>query len=188
MKKSIVIILIGAVVLGAGAYFLSQNKPSQPSTEPQQQEQANEQQETDDQETMTGSLKRMLGLERSLKCSWSNEGGSGTTWVKNGMFYNEVTDGTQQARVIFKDDCMWSWQEGKAQGVKMCFSPEEADEIISGESSESQETDQQQATDESVPTDVQYNCRPATVSDAKFDPPEDIQFMDVDQLMQGMQE
>lgn len=193
MKKVLPIILVGAVVLGAGAYFLSQNKGQLPTAQPEQQNQqeSTSGQDSGQQERFTGTLKKMLGLGKSLKCSWRRgEEGSGTTWVKNEMFYNEVTSEGQQGRVIFKDDCMWSWQEGKTQGVKMCFSPEQADEMLSGETESSQESEdsQTETTEANVPTDVEYNCQPAVVSDAKFNPPKDIQFMDMDQLMQGMQE
>lgn len=184
MKKALPIILVGVVVLGAGAYFFSQNKGQQPAVQIQEEEQTEGQESSGQQEAITGSLKEMLGLGRSLKCSWSNDGGSGTTWVKNDMFYNEVTSEGQQARVIFKDDCMWSWQEGRTQGAKMCFSPEEAEEIISGESEDSEAAD----TEASIPTDVEYSCQPANISDAKFDLPENVQFMDVGEFMQGMGE
>jgi hypothetical protein len=190
MKKALPLILIGAVVLAAGAYFLSQNNQTMPETaEPEQQEQqmSEEQEQTNDQSSITGNLKKILGMGRSLKCSWSSGDASGTTWVKNGMFYNEVSAEGNQARTIFKDDCMWSWQEGKEQGVKMCYSPEEAEEIISGQSEETQENTGMD-TDESVPADVNYNCQPATVSDSRFEPPADIQFLDIQQMMQGMQE
>lgn len=185
MRKALPIILIGIVILGAGAYFLSQNKGQQPAVQIQQQEQSEGQEGSGEQEEITGNLKKILELGRSVKCTWSSEGGvSGTTWAKGGMFYNQVTSETGQAEMIFKNDCMWGWQQGESRGVKMCFSPEEAEEIISGE----REVSQQGDASTNVPAEVKYNCQPVVVPDAKFNPPENIQFVDVGQFMQGMGE
>lgn len=183
MKKLLPIVLIGVVILGVGAYLLSQNRETQVTEQGEQDKQVTIQQADEEAETFTGSLREMLGLGRAMRCTWSKgEAASGVAWVKGEMFYSEIEAQGEQNYSIFKDNCMWSWQEGRPQGVKMCFSPEEAEELISGESEASQQTD----TGTSMPTEVQYNCQPTAVSDNKFNPPEDIEFLDVDQMMQGI--
>lgn len=181
MKKLLPIILIGALVLVAGAYFLLQNKGQQLTGQLPQAGEMEEQESVDQEKTITGNLKEILRLGQSLKCTWSREdGGAGTIWVKNDMFYNEFKSGEQQGKMIYKDYCMWTWYEGQTQAVKICFSPEEAEEMFSGEAESSSQTDT------NVPTNVNYNCQRATVSDSRFDPPEDIQFMDMEGLMKEM--
>lgn len=129
-----------------------------------------------DKETYTGTLKKMVDLGVPLKCTYTQEGGfSGTTWVKGKKFYTEVEAEGQSGKIIFKDDCMWNWSEGQEQGIKMCFDPEEADDMFSGEADTGQTN---------LPTDVDFNCKPAVFTDAKFNPPNDIEFMDMDQMMQ----
>lgn len=183
MKKILPIIVIILVISGIAGYFLIQ-KDSLPSTDQvidqEEESQAVDTEDTSDKEKYTGTLKKMVDLGVPLKCTFSQgEEYSGTTWVKGEKFYSEIESEGQSGKVIFKDNCMWNWSEGQEQGVKMCFDPEEAEEMFSGE------TDTGQT---GLPTDANFNCQPAVFTDARFNPPSGIEFMDMDELMQGMSE
>ena len=73
--------------------------------------------------------------------------------------------------VIIKDNCMWSWSEGESQGMKTCFDAAEQDIW-----------DEPQGASAS---DVEYHCVPTVITDAKFIPPTNIEFMDLDEMMGG---
>jgi hypothetical protein len=180
MKKLLPIILIVLVLGGLAAYLLTQNKML-PEKQTQRTKTEQEQLEQESIErNYTGTLKKIMGLGVSLKCTWSQgDNYSGTTWVKENKFYGEINSQGKTNQVIFKDDCMWTWTSAEEQGIKMCFQPEEAEEMISGEA---------EATEggQTMPADVNYSCQPAVFTDAKFNPPSDIEFMDLDQMMQGM--
>ncbi len=67
-------------------------------------------------------------------------------------------------------------QEG--QGFKNCFE-EDFWEMGEGAAQEGQA---------SIPTEAEYRCAPAVFPDAKFDPPANINFMTMEQMMEGMME
>jgi hypothetical protein len=69
--------------------------------------------------------------------------------------------------MIVKDDCLWSWSGEEAQGMKMCFKPEEGEESV--------------WDSESAPQD-DYHCVPAVVTDDKFEPPADIKFLSLEEM------
>lgn len=175
--------MVVLVLGGAGIYLLTQNQskpgPAEPmldQTQEQEESQIVDTEDVGDKENYTGTLKKMVGLGVPLKCTF-NQGDeySGTTWVKGKKFYSEIESQEKAGKVIFKDDCMWNWSEGEEEGIKMCFEPEEAEDMFSGE------TDTGQTN---LPTDVNFNCQPAVFTDAKFDPPSGIEFMDMDEMMQ----
>lgn len=180
MKKILPIIVIVLIVGGLGAYLVTR-KETLPTDEGQTEEieQMQEEQEAEEK-TYSGTLEKIMGLGVSLKCTWSQgEDYSGISWVKGDKFYSEINSQGQTSQVIFKDDCMWTWSDAQEQGVKMCFQPEEAEEMISGEREPTE-------GGQTMPADVDYNCQPAVFTDAKFNPPNDVQFMDLDEMMQGM--
>ncbi len=74
-----------------------------------------------------------------------------------------------------KDNCMWTWSEDEAQGMKICF-----------EETDPEATDIWEQPEGTVGTDMTYTCLPAAVTEAKFTPPTDVEFMDLDAMMQGM--
>jgi len=184
MKKALPIILVVLVVGGVGAYlFMNQSgQEMMPMTPSQQQGQQEEKDMDTDQEAekenYTGNLKKMVDLGIPLKCTF-NQGDeySGTTWVKGKKFYSEISADNQVSKIIFKDDCMWTWSDAQDQGVKMCFEPEEATDIFSGEA---------EAGETNLPTDANFNCNPAVFTDAKFNVPSGVEFMDFDQMMEGL--
>jgi uncharacterized protein YxeA len=182
MKKSLPIILVVLVVGGVGAYlFMNQSgQEMMPKTPSQQQGQQEEKDMDTDQEAekenYSGNLMKMINLGVPLKCTFSQgDRYSGTMWVKGKNFYNEVTSEEQIGRIIYKDDCMWSWAEGQEKGIKMCFDPDEANDVFSGEAETGQTN---------LPTDVEFDCRPAVFTDAKFSVPSGVEFMDMDEMMQ----
>ena len=189
MKKSLPIILVVLVVGGVGAYlFMNQSgQEMMPKVlDTAQQEQGGEdQQSIEDEgqkevtkESYTGNLAMMVKLGVPLKCTFSQgDRYSGTMWVKGKNFYNEVTSEDETGKIIFKDDCMWSWSEGQEKGIKMCFDPDESSSIFSGDSETGQAN---------IPTNVDFNCKPAVFTDAKFSVPSGVEFVDFDQMMEGL--
>lgn len=181
MKKGLPIILVVLVVGGVGAYlFMNQgDQEMMPKKSGQQQEQE-EDMDTEQEagkDNYSGKLMKMVNLGIPLKCTFSQNDYSGTTWVKGKNFYSEISAEGQTSKIVFKDDCMWTWSDAQDQGVKMCFEPEEATDIFSGEA---------EAGETNLPTDANFNCKPAVFTDAKFSVPGGVEFMDFDQMMEGL--
>ncbi|MEA2020642.1 MAG: hypothetical protein U9M98_02895 [Patescibacteria group bacterium] len=180
MKKILLILVPVLVVAGVGAWYFLGRSGGQPVTVRGPSSQSERAQES---KTYTGTLQKMVGLGMSLKCTWEAEGNSGTSWVKGDQTYTEVNAEGQVAKVIAKDDCMWSWSEGQAKGIKMCYDTSEA--MYAEGESDTGDGSTSEVGAVKPPTDVQYNCRPATVSAGKFNPPSNVEFMDMQEMMQG---
>jgi hypothetical protein len=161
LKKFLPIILIVAVI-GIGAYFYFGNKgtslPGGSTTS----------------DIFKGTLETAVQKGVPLKCEFkSDDNNYGTYWVKGESSYGEIISEGKTGYVIIKDNCMWSWTQGEAQGVKTCF--EEFD-YSSVEAPDYGDLDTPVATDVSEP-EGDYSCSPAVISDSKFEAPSDINFM-----------
>lgn len=138
--------------------------------------------EAEKEESYSGTLEKMMGLGIPLKCEWKkDENYYGASWVKGKKSYGEVAQEGRMVKMIWKDDCMWVWEEGNPQGTKMCM------EVSEEEMEEMAEESQQMMEEQGYqPTDIDYQCRPAIFGDEKFNPPGEVNFMDVGQMMEGL--
>ena len=132
------------------------------------------------EKTYSGTLEKMMALGIPLKCTWKKDENSyGSSWVKGKKSYAEVVQEGKTGKIIWKDGCMWSWEEGNPQGTKMCWkvSQEEMKEMR-------QEGAEMMKGQGDQPSDIEYSCRPATITEDRFNPPENVSFMDLDQMRQ----
>jgi len=176
VKKNLPLIIVGAVVLvglGIGGWmFLGKGKQEAPAPAEVEEETA----PAEEEKGFTGKLKDALTLGQSMKCTWKqDEDNFATSYIKDSKIRTEVTQAGTKMHSIMADDCNYSWEEGKTQGLKICFEPEEEEE-------EAEEVAPEEATVETP--DYEYNCSPAVVSDSMFNPPTSINFMDMSQMMQ----
>ncbi len=176
MKKGLPIIVIAVVVVGIGFIawnFLGKGEVSLPVPGAEITKEAGEA-----GGEFVGKIKDAMTLGAPMKCTYTQGGTSGTSYIQGKKMYGEVTTEGKQGYVIIKDNCLWSWTEGEAQGIKTCFEEDfwEMDEEYAEESQAS------------VPTDAEYRCAPAVFSDSKFDPPASVNFLDIEELMQGAME
>jgi len=126
----------------------------------------------------SGSLKAVMALGVPMKCTWKRDNNYfGASWVKGKDSYGEITMEGRNVKVIYKDNCMWNWQEGNSQGMKMCFDPVEMEKMLEGESVQGQDQSQ------GMPADIDYRCAPAVFTEAKFNPPAGVNFMDLEDMM-----
>lgn len=178
MKKNLPLIIVTVIiVLGVGGYLLmsrgsGNSQEIEPSTETSQEKTA--------VEKFTGSLKEAVAMGVGMKCSYRVEGNEYEGYVKGQNYRGKMksADG-KVGEVIMKDNCMWSWSEEEGRGIKTCFEEVDA-EVAEGEEAEASLWDQQGSS-----SDITYTCVPHTVSDSQFTPPSNIQFMDLDSMMQN---
>ena len=173
MKKGLPII-IGVVAVGVIGFlawnFLGKGEVSLPVPGVEIKKEAGE-----TGEGFVGKIKDAMALGAPMKCTYTQGGVAGTSYIKGKAMYGEMTTEGKQAFVIIKNNCMWSWGMEEAQGIKTCF---EEDFWEMGEEAAQEGT-------ASVPTEAEYRCSPAVFSDAKFDPPANISFLTMEDLMQG---
>ena len=168
MKKFLPVVLV-VIVIGVAAFFLM-NKGSNVTD-------VNETSTESEEETFSGSLMDAVKLGVAMKCTYEVEGSEYVGYVKGNNYRGKMTTEGRTTEVIVKDNCMWSWSSDNAEGMKTCIEETEV------ESEEGTIWEQAGASN-----DVNYRCVPAAVTDAEFTPPTDIQFLDLDSMMEGLKD
>jgi len=177
MKKIIPILIVVAIAaaLGVGAWMLlGKGGISLPVSSPG----VIEKEAGESEEEFIGKMRDIVALGTPMKCTYTQGDITSESYIRGKNMYGEVSQDGKTSYVIAKDNCMWNWTTGEAQGTKMCFE-EDFWEMSEEYAQEGQA---------SVPTDTEYRCAPAIFSDTKFNLPANINFMDLDELMQGAQE
>lgn len=175
MKNALPIIVV-ALVIVIGLVFGSRFLPKRggqvtPPSGVEQEAPAVE------EKSFTGRLKDALSLGQSMKCTWKkDEGNFGTAYIKGSKIYTEVTYTGKKAYSIVADNCTYSWEEGKTDGFKLCFEPEERPGEEPGEEPSTEEFAWETA-------DINYSCVKTVVSDSMFNPPANIQFISPLEMM-----
>lgn len=172
MKKLLPIIIILVIVIGGaiGAYLiLGKGGLSLPSMPGEIKKESGE-----SGEEFIGQIKDVVARGIPVKCTYTQSGTTGTSYIKGKKVYGEMTAQGKQGYVIMKDNCMWTWNKGETQGAKMCFEEDIWD----------MSEDYAQEGQASLATEAEYHCLPAIVSDSQFEPPASVNFVDLDQLMQ----
>ena len=176
MKKNLPLIILGMVVIVGlaigGWWLLGRGKQISLPTAPSE---VSEQAPAEEGKGFVGKLKDALTLGQSMKCTWErDENNFATSYIKDSKIRTEVTQAGEKAHSIMVDNCTYTWQEGETQGFKMCFEPEEGEEEV--------------VTPEGITAempDYEYNCEPAIVPDSMFNPPAEVNFMNMEQMMDG---
>ena len=182
MKKNLPLIILGVVVIIGlvigGWWFLGRGKQISLPTAPSE---VSEQAPAEEGKGFVGKLKDALILGQSMKCTWEkDENNFAISYIKDSKVRTEVTQAGEKAHSIMVDNCTYTWQEGETQGFKMCFEPEEGEEVEEGE--------EEAMTPEEITAempDYEYNCEPAIVPDSMFNPPAEVNFMSMEQMMGG---
>src|SRR4030042_3197680 len=170
MKKSLPIIIILVVIVAGlvGWKFLGKGKTTSTKGGTEQAQEAKG-------ESFTGKIKDAFTRNIPLKCTYKKDDQNfATAYIKNKKYYAELMTAGKSGYLILIDNCLWSWSKDETQGVKMCFEPEEGEDIWTDMEKEQQSSD------------MDYNCSPSVINDAVFTPPSNVNFTDFDQMMQGL--
>ncbi len=174
MNKYLPVFIIAAlVIVGVGAYLVINRGTTDTSTGVTPSDTTTSQPSNSD--TFIGSLKDAVSLGVAMKCTYQVEGSEYEGYIKGENYRGQIkTAEGKVGEVIIKDSCMWTWAEDETQGIKTCF-----------EDSETEEADIWEQPQGSVSPGINYTCLPAAVTDNVFTPPTDIDFMDIDTMMEG---
>ncbi len=174
MKKTFILGLILLGILLTGCLPQMQKE----SAEDGEQKKAGQQ-----EESYSGTMEKIMGLGVPLKCSWKKDDSYyGESWVKGKQSYGEIHQEGKVAKVLFKDDCMWTWEESNPEGTKMCFEEKEMEWMPEAR----EEMAQDQPNFQYQQPDIDYQCRPGIFGDDKFNPPAEVNFTDIGQMMENM--
>lgn len=164
MKKLLPILVVLALI-GGGAYLYFNQTSSE-----------NGSLKDTVKEKFEGSLETAVSRGVPVKCEWEDEDVKVTTWVKGENIYSETVSEGEMQYAIMKDNCTWTWGEASEQAVKFCF------DEVDYEDFDPTGMEDYQAPEgvEDIPEETaapEYSCVPTTISDDKFDPPSDVNFM-----------
>lgn len=175
IKNKILPIATIFIVVIIFAFIALKQKGVQKINNPVQQVAENIQEKA--QEAFTGSLKMAVEKGIPMKCTYKQGEIEYEGYVKGKMWRGKMVSPTSKdvAEVILKDNCMWSWNSADKtkQGAKICFNKTENKE------GESKDVWDESGVDN---PDITYTCLPANISDSQFEPPADIDFIDLNQL------
>lgn len=161
MKKLLPALIIFLAVFLAAFLLLKKFSPSNPENQ------------AVNPENTVQKLKDLLGSGESYKCTWKvDDQNYGTSYVKERKMYAEVTGAGQTSKMISKNNCLYSWQDGGTDGVKFCQEP----------------TEQQPEQAENFAwesNDLHYQCSPERVDDRLFETPANVNFLDAQEMMKG---
>lgn len=135
--------------------------------------------------TGTGSFAYLMESGRNLKCDIVYEPQSGTSVVATVYVDGEhmrvdsemmMAGETYLSHMIMDHDMVYTWNESGASNMAVKFKVDEADtETEMADSTRQVDLNQQ----------VDYDCSLWTVDDSVFNPPADIEFMDMEDMMRG---
>lgn len=118
------------------------------------------------------SLKDLLALGTSQKCSFTDESNSGNFYVSGGKargdFTTTVDNKPTQGHMIMENQTAHMWMDGQSQGFKMSTAVTE-------------QTPAAAQTSQAVDTNkkMDYSCQPWAADSSMFSLPSGIEFMDL---------
>lgn len=173
MNSKIIIVVVALVLVAGGGYFFVSQRGTSETMDIDTGSVVEEVVEDVKEKAFTGTLKAAVEMGVPMKCTYKVGGIEYEGLVKGKQYKGkvEMPDG-KTGQVIMKENCMYTWTEGEEQGMKLCFTDEEQDMW--------EETD----TEGSIAG--AYTCLPAVVTDAAFDLPSDVNFMDLESMMQDL--
>ena len=172
----IVGVVIAFVVLLVGYFVLSQNKTNNRPGKEENTEVAKE--EKREGGSIISSIKDAMSKSMSLKCTYVVGSQETIAYVKGNKIRvdNKDEDG-KTGSMIMKDDKMWIWSsDRKEEGIIM--------------STKGIEGGQKTTSSEDIIANLEDQrqfCKVDNVSDSYFEPPQNIKFQDMTDLMKGLQ-
>lgn len=172
MKKTPLLFagLVILVAVLAGGYYFMNSKGSNPLT------------------NSTNPIKNMedaLSGSGSMKCEFIDEQGQQVvSFVKAGKMKSVINNGQGMGGMIYKDDTMWTWDSVSKQGFTMSVPKGSESTESVGEFSDYPAADKSEL--EANIEKYKDQCKEQSIDDSEFNPPTDITFQDMRDLINAM--
>ena len=152
--------------------------------------------EKTEEELFSGSFMDLLGKGKNIKCTFNddNENGrsDGTIYVSGKKSRNDIyveVEGEEKIEyhTIIDSEYMYTWSSLEEQGTKMKFSELE-DSTEDFDTPSASEMKDAYGEFRDVQKETNFKCMPWIPNNSKFNPPSDIEFVDMTEMMEGMQQ
>ena len=161
--------LLGAVVIGGVAWYGMQSS-GQPSS---QTNTANQ------EDGSSGSLCGLMAMSTSQECTFNAPDSNGVAYIANNQMRGDFNISDSEVNVvshtIVKDNKMYVWTDGQAQGFVMEIPEAEAEANTSAQ------------TQVDLDEEIDYDCKSWRVDNSKFQTPTGVQFSDMSAYLQSIQ-
>jgi hypothetical protein len=144
------------------------------------------------EESITGTFKQLLGMGKSLMCSWEDLDmqGRGVTYVSGEKYRSDVEyqQGSERVTTTSISDGEWIYNFSSimAKGTKMKL--EAMEDFTDEDSGDLEDYKDREDIDQTTPDDVNFECKSWKVDNSKFNPPSDIEFEDTSQVWGEMEQ
>jgi hypothetical protein len=183
MNKNLIIIVVAVLLLLGGGVFLMTSKkptPANNSTAAGSSNVTNEASPSPEATTQSKSLKDLLGMGVSQKCTFAkNDNGSstqGTIYIDNGQVRGDIVTvnggQTVNTHMVVKNSTSYVWMEGQSNGFKMTFDPNAA--------ASAQAKAQNNSVDPNEKVD--YSCSGWSADTSVFSLPSSVTFSDFSKM------
>jgi len=122
------------------------------------------------------SIKDAMSKSLSLQCDYTSGNVKSTVYIKGKSLRSETDTQGSKVYAILKDNKLWSWSSKDKNGIIMDLTD-----------TQNQAAGGQKSSDDLVNEVEKYkeNCKQTVVSDSLFNPPNNITFQDLSQLMKN---
>lgn len=122
------------------------------------------------------SIKDAMSKSLSLQCDYSANNVTSLVYIKGKSIRSESDNKGDKVYAILKDNKLWSWSDKEKTGIIMDLSATQNNAQAG------------QKTGDDVINEVEKykeNCKQTIVSDSMFNPPSDIKFQDLSEMMKN---
>lgn len=146
----------------------------------------------------SGSIKDLMGIEKSQKCTWTTaDEGEGVVYVAGDKSRSEfkmpAVDGQPAQQLLNISDGEWtySWNPITNEGMKIKLEDKAMDDSMMADDEEMMADDENMMVDEVQNDEYEFQCEAWSADQNMFIPPADVKFTDmnamVEQAQQGSQ-
>ena len=149
-----------------------------------------------EEELFSGSFFDLMKAGKTVKCTFSDEGEEGSSrgeiYISGRQSRNDIyasaEDGEDfESHTIIGTEYMYTWSNVQEQGTKMKLSELDMDQE-DFEMPSAAEMKEAYGEYQDIQKETSFKCVPWIPDNSKFNPPSDIEFIDMSQMMENMQE
>lgn len=142
---------------------------------------------SNDLESFTGSLDDLIAKKKPLKCTWSitAEGmiSQGTLYINGEKYRSDVTSDKIEMHYLSDGTNIYMWDSMQAKGTMISVADMDEMEVQTGT-----DVDESEMTAKDLDGVYNYQCSSWSTENSKFNPPSDIEFVDIGAQMKEYQQ
>ncbi len=171
------------IVVAVAAYLMMSTKKTgnQPTNNGTTSNSVKNDKSEPEQVTKASSLKDLIALGTSQKCTFSSEGSEGTMYVAGGKsrgdFSTTAAGSTSKGHMMFDGKMSYVWMDGQTQGYKMSL------DSVDGNKPTNAPTNTPTQSGVDYDKQMDYSCEKWSADNSMFVLPSNVEFLDIAAMM-----